>query len=176
MMIFINILIIILFLVLVLIFFLPVVQAKKSKLITEGVIIGFRCVSRKNTYGGYTPCYLPIFKFSVEGKEYIKESFSGVNEKIYKEGQQIEVAYYKENPMDAIILSERKSRIIMGIGYTTFVAIEGFSVLLLTLNKDILLFEEQFSLSRILLVLGFIVLIIFYFINIIMKRVKTYGA
>lgn len=165
-MMFIYILMIVTILVLALAFILPVLQAKKSNLITEGTIISVRCEKRKiNDYGEYNIFYFPTFKFYVDGKEYVKESFSAVSKNIYKEGQQIKVAYYKENPMDAMILTDKKSKVVIGIGLTIFTVLTGFSVLLGLLGGTTLLHRSLFSPSYIILVIGFIVLIICCFIS-----------
>lgn len=157
-MIFIYILEITITLLLALTFFLPVLQAKKSNIITEGTIVRVRCEKLKGNI-----LYYITFKFCMDGKEYIKESLSAVSENIYKEGQQIKVAYYKENPMDAIMLSDKKAMIVMGIGRTIFAVLAGFSVILAPLGGDIL--SRKLPPSYILLVVGFIILIICYYIS-----------
>lgn len=165
-MIFIYILMIVTAIVITLSFVLPIIQTKKSNLITEGTIISIRIEKRKiNDYGGYTTFYFPTFKFTVDGQEYIKESFSTVTENIYKEGQQIKIAYYKENPMDAIILTDKKNKIVMGIGGIIFVILTGLSVLI---NSLILTKASYMSTNfprYLLLILGFIVLMICYIIS-----------
>lgn len=164
--IFIYMLMVTFFLVCAVAFILPVLQAKKSNLITEGTIISIRCERRRiNKYGKYGIYYFPTFKFSVDGKEYIKESGSATSERKYKEGQKIKVAYYKENPMDAIILTDKKAKVIMGIGLTIFILLVGFSVLLGVLGGGTSLHRSPFSPSYILLVIGIIVLIICCFIS-----------
>ncbi len=165
-MIFIYILMIAITLVLALSFILRALQIKRSNLITEGTIISVRCKKVKiSDYRGYTILYFPTFKFNVDGKEYIKESFSATEENIYKEGQQIKVAYYKENPMDAMILNDKKSKFVISIGLTIFIILSGLSLVLSSLDETKLFNGSLFSPSYILLVIAFIVLIICCFIN-----------
>ena len=165
-MIFVYILMIITMVVIALCFILPVIQAKKSKLITEGTIISIRSVKVKlDNYGGYETFCFPTFKFTVNGQEYIKESFSAVRENIYEEGQQIKIAYYKENPMDAIILADKKNKIVIGIGLTIFTILAGLSVLIGPLISSKSSPMLYFSITYLPSILGIIVLIICYFIS-----------
>lgn len=160
-MIFIYILIIITILVCALAFILPAFQAKKCNLITDGTIISIRCEKRRmNNYEGYSIFYFPTFKFIVDGKEYVKESFSAVCEDIYREGQQIKIAYYEENPMDAIILTDKKSKVAISVGLTIFAILGGSSIILGSLYGGILSHGTLF-----LLAIGFIALITCYFIS-----------
>lgn len=164
--IFIYILMVTFFLICAVAFILPVLQAQKSNLITEGTIISIRCEKRRiNKYGKYGIYYFPTFKFSVAGKEYIKESSSATSIRKYKEGQKIKVAYYKENPKDAIILTDKKAKVVMGIGLIMFIILAGFSVLLGVLDKGTPLNRSPFAPSYILLMIGIIVLIICSFIS-----------
>ena len=121
-------------------------------------IISIRSKKIYDSYKGYTTFYFPTFKFTVDGKEYIKESFSAVTENIYEEGQKIKIAYYKENPMDAIILADKKGNIAVGIGTSIYAILVGLAVLIGST-------KESYTLCYLLAILGFIVVIICCFIS-----------
>lgn len=154
-MIFIYVLMVIIIVVCALAFILTVLQAKRSNLITEGIIVSIRRKIKVYSNGKSSIYYFPTFKFNVDGKEYIKESASASDKDIYKEGQQIKVAYYQENPMDAIILADKKNKIVLGSGLTILTIIAGIFVLSASLFGNI---------YYILPIVGVIVLIICYFI------------
>ena len=142
-------------------FILPALQAKKANLITNGTIVSIRHQrTRMDNDRNYIDLYFPTFKFTVDGTEYVKESASATSENIYKEGQVVQVTYYKENPMDAILLSDKKRKNVIGIGLTIFAILAGLAVLLSSIGNT----RGMPSPSYILIVVAFIVLIVCYFI------------
>lgn len=94
---------------------LPVIQVFIAKEETEAIILAINPRMIRHSPGRISIVYFPIFEYYVDGKKYIKESYSGSKKGEIKVGERIKIKYPKNMPEDAFLAKDAGDKVIVGL-------------------------------------------------------------